>query len=101
MHATPTTVTLLYFDGCPNWRTTDRDLEELRDGYRFELVRHRVETEEEAARLGFLGSPTVLIEGVDPFAVGGEPTGLACRVYATEDGLRGAPSRGALRAALT
>ena len=41
MHATPTTVTLQYFEGCPNWRTTDRDLEELRDEYRFELVRQR------------------------------------------------------------
>lgn len=101
MHATPTTVTLRYFEGCPNWRTTDRDLEGLRDEYGFALVRQRVETEVEAARLGFLGSPTVLIDDVDPFAVGGEPTGLACRVYATEDGLRGAPSREALRAALS
>jgi len=40
---------------------------------------------------GFHGSPTVLIDGVDPFDTGGE-YGLACRLYSTADGIQGAPS---------
>jgi len=40
----------------------------------------------------FHGSPTVLIDGVDPFADWNAPIGVACRVYATPAGLDGAPS---------
>jgi hypothetical protein len=40
----------------------------------------RVETHEEAVRLGFRGSPTILVDGRDPFADGRGDLGLACRV---------------------
>lgn len=51
-----------------------------------------VPTPEDAERLGFRGSPTILIDGEDPFADEAAPVGLACRVFATPDGLRGAPT---------
>ena len=54
----------------------------------------------DAERLAFCGSPTVLVDGVDPFADAGAPVGLACRVYATPGGLEGAPSVAQLCAAL-
>jgi glutaredoxin len=42
----------------------------------------RVVTDQnEAERSGFTGSPTILINGRDPFAEPGRPPGLACRVY--------------------
>ena len=51
-----------------------------------------VPTPEDATRLRFRGSPTILIDGADPFADKTSPVGLACRVLPTPDGLRGAPT---------
>ncbi|MBS3941346.1 MAG: thioredoxin family protein [Actinobacteria bacterium] len=93
-------VTLRYFDGCPNWEVADQRLRSLADEVGFTLRYEQVESPEEAERLGFAGSPTVLVDGVDPFATGDEPTGLACRVYATDDGPQGSPGLGQLRAVL-
>lgn len=93
-------VSLLYFDGCPNWRGTDRNLVELASEFGFRLTRRRVTSAEDAETLEFRGSPTVLVDGVDPFAEEASPVGLACRLYATPDGLRGAPSVAMLRASL-
>ncbi|MBS3941756.1 MAG: thioredoxin family protein [Actinobacteria bacterium] len=93
-------VTLLYFDGCPNWEATHRRLETLAGELGFDLVSRTVDTPEQAEALTFRGSPTVLVDGRDPFATGGEPVGLACRVYATDDVLAGAPTEQQLRDAL-
>ena len=58
--------------------------------------------EPEAATLGMRGSPTLLLDGTDPFAVAGMPVGLSCRLYRHESGvLSGIPSPAQLRAALT
>jgi hypothetical protein len=59
-----------------------------------------VRDQESAERLGFLGSPTLLVDGVDPFRVDGGVPAVACRVYATPSGLAGLPDREALRAVL-
>jgi hypothetical protein len=59
-----------------------------------------IDSDEEARRRGFIGSPTFLIEGVDPFAVPGAPAAVACRVYPSPGGLSGTPEVGALRDAL-
>lgn len=93
-------VTLLYFDGCPNWETTDRRLRELADEVGFDLTHRKVETPEAAEELAFHGSPTVLVDGRDPFARGDEPVGLSCRIYQTPDGPAGSPTVAQLRAAL-
>ncbi len=95
-----TDVTLLYFDGCPNWEVADRRLKELQVELGFSLQHTKVETAEEAERTGFRGSPTMLVDGADPFANGDEPTGLACRVYPTPDGPQGSPTLEQLRAAI-
>jgi hypothetical protein len=53
------------------------------------------------ARVANTGSPTLLIDGVDPFAAPGEPASLSCRLYRLPDGsLDGVPSLDQLRAAL-
>ena len=96
-----TTVTLLYFDGCPSWRTTDERLRRLRSELGFDLERHRVDTPEEAERRAFRGSPTVLVDGRDVFARGDEPVGLSCRIHDTPDGPAGAPTTAQLREAIT
>lgn len=95
-----TEVTLRYVDGCPNWEHTDRRLRELQAGIGFELGYEQVDTPDEAERLGFAGSPTVLVDGVDPFATGPAPSGLACRLYATPEGPQGSPTYEQLREVL-
>ena len=88
-------VTLRYFDGCPNWQIAEAHLREALDanGHGDVSVEHeKVETAEAAERLGFIGSPTVLIDGYDPFASPTAPVGLACRIYRTPEGLRGSPT---------
>jgi hypothetical protein len=51
-----------------------------------------VGTPEEAEAGPFRGSPTVLVNGRDPFADTDSPVGFSCRVYRTEGGLAGAPT---------
>jgi len=93
-------ITLLYFDGCPNW-LADQRLAAIAAGRADLMVTgHRVETLEEAERVGFHGSPSILVDGVDLFAEPGAGVGLSCRVYRTPDGLSGAPTVEQLRAAL-
>jgi hypothetical protein len=50
-----------------------------------------IASHEQAQELGFVGSPTILINGVDPFGVPGQSPAMACRVYATPAGLSGVP----------
>jgi hypothetical protein len=71
-------------------------------GEGFDLVfdRQQIETPEAAEQHGFRGSPTVLIDGVDPFADPEAPVGLSYRVYATETSFAGSPSLDQLRTAL-
>ena len=93
-------VTLLYFDGCPSWQTTDQRLRELADELGFHLAHRKIETPETAEALSFRGSPTVLIDGRDPFARGDEPVGLSCRIYQTPEGSAGSPTVEQLREVL-
>jgi len=65
------------------------------------LTRHLVTGQADAERLGMAGSPTLLADGVDPFAVPGQPPSLSCRLYRDEHGRRTpAPTPSQLRAAL-
>lgn len=59
-----------------------------------------ISDEQQAAREGFPGSPTITIDGVDPFAEPGRPTALACRMYRTSAGLSGTPDHSALHDAV-
>lgn len=94
-------ITLRYFDGCPNWKVAKERIEaalgQLAETGAVRL--ERVETPQQADELGFRGSPTVLIDGRDPFDAAGPP-GLSCRVYRTEEGMEGSPSLDQLMAAL-
>ena len=92
-------VTLLYFDGCPNWQQTEQRLLDALDQAGLPptvLTRQAVRTPEDAERLRFRGSPTVLINGQDPFADPDAPVELSCRIFQTPDGLAGAPTVGQL-----
>jgi len=82
-------VELLWWEGCPS---TERALEAVRAALsdlglsEVEVRMREIETDAEAERTGFVGSPTILIDGVDLVPPADEPTGLSCRVYHRRDG---------------
>ena len=97
----PIQITLQYFDGCPNWQTTSALLETLvSQGLDAAIGYELIDSHDAAVARGFRGSPTVLINDVDPFAEADAPVGLACRVYRTDDGYAGSPSMSQLQAAI-
>jgi hypothetical protein len=57
-----------------------------------------IDEDEEAVRQGMHGSPTILVDGVDPFAGPGQSGTVPCRLYRGSDGrVGGAPSVSQLR----
>lgn len=93
-------VTIQYFDGCPHWRLADERLRALAGEIGFELTHEVIDTPEAAEEVGFRGSPTILVDGVDPFADGDGPVGLSCRVYDTPQSPAGGPTLEQLREVL-
>jgi hypothetical protein len=51
-----------------------------------------VTTVESAAECGMRGSPTILVDGVDPFAGASMEASLSCRLFETPDGVDGTPT---------
>lgn len=94
-------VELRFFDDCPNWRQTYADLAALRaDMPEMELSLRIIDTIDDAERFGFLGSPSIVVNGIDLFGDPSAPVGLTCRVYVTTEGPAGSPTVDQLRAAL-
>ena len=95
-------IILQYFNGCPNWEVLDQRLAEVvNDRSDVRVIRQLVETPEDAVRLGFHGSPTVLVDGIDPFADERTNVGLACRMFRTPAGIAGSPTVEQLREAIS
>lgn len=97
-------IELLYFEGCPNWTVSDERLTQaLKAVNRDDITvkRRRIATSQEAEAARFTGSPTLRVDGRDPFATGDEQVGLACRVYSTPDGISGSPTVNQLIEALS
>jgi hypothetical protein len=83
-------IELLWWQECPSW---ERALQMLREemgraGLDPEVVEvTEIDTEEDATRHEFPGSPTIRIDGADLQPPGpDQPLGLTCRVYRTRDG---------------
>ena len=96
-------VEILYFDGCPSYREAQATLEEVlsQGDVTAEVRLVAVDTDEEARRLRFPGSPTIRVDGEDLFPVPDRTEyALGCRMYATAEGLKGSPTAMMLRAAL-
>ena len=87
-------VELVYFEGCPHWHETADHLEVLRQiRGDFEVRFIEVTTPEAADEWRFHGSPSVAINGVDPFSGPADPVGRTCRTYSTDQGVAGSPTR--------
>ncbi len=100
-------VEVLYFGGCPSYVAAERTMREVLEerGMDAEVEMVAVETEEEAGRLRFPGSPTNRVAGEDLFHASGaverEDWRLGCRVYATPEGFKGSPTAAMIEEALT
>jgi hypothetical protein len=88
-------VEVLVFEGCPN---VDAALAHVRAAIAetnetADVKVVHVENDETAARLRFLGSPTVRVDDidVDPSACGRDTYGLQCRIYSVDGRIVGAP----------
>lgn len=105
-------VELLWWEGCPS---TERALAAVQEALGeldlsdVEVRMREIKGDGDAREAGFVGSPTILIDGVDLVpAAAEEQIGLSCRVYRRRDGrvspipdpddLREALSRAAERA---
>lgn len=95
-----TDVVLQYFDGCPNWAVARDRITNVLDESSSTLTLEQIDTIEQAIAAGFRGSPTILIDGTDPFSNPDAPVGLACRIYTTDAGTEGSPSVAQLQQAL-
>jgi hypothetical protein len=96
-------VKILYFDGCPTYLDAEGTMRKVLavEGVEAEMELVAVNTDEEAKRLRFPGSPTIWVDGEDLFPTPErEDWRPGCRVYATPDRLRGSPTAEMIRAAL-
>jgi hypothetical protein len=92
-------IELLYFDGCPFWQ---KGLENIKAVLSTEKIDEeidliRIDNDETAIKEKFLGSPSFRIDGQDLWPEERQEYHLGCRLYITEDGLRGLPSMAMLR----
>ena len=82
-------VELLWWEGCPSHPETLADLRTVlrEEGVDAEVQLTEVETDEQAHRERFPGSPTIRLDGKDAFPTDpGEPFSLTCRIYHLRDG---------------
>lgn len=95
-------LTVLAVPDCPNVMLLEERLAQVLEGRRDVTVSRQVITDEDAAvSWGMHGSPTILADGIDPFAEPGQPASLSCRLYRGGGGLvEGAPSVRQLRQAV-
>jgi hypothetical protein len=91
---------VLHVADCPNLSPMLQQLAEATD---LPVTTIQVDTDADANHLGMAGSPTLLLDGVDPFTRAGECNcSVSCRLYRDETGrIVPAPSVQQLRDAIT
>jgi hypothetical protein len=97
-------VEVLYFAGCPNHQPAVSQVREAlkQEGVRAEMVEVEVNDADAARAVGFLGSPTIRVNGldVDPSSRSEQSYGLSCRTYREENYQAGVPPLAWIRAAI-
>ncbi len=94
---------ILQVPDCPNVGVLQERIRQATAGQVLDAeITHRVIDDPATASVaGMIGSPTLLIDGRDPFAIPGQVPSVSCRLYPSEaGGMDGAPSVSALRGAL-
>jgi hypothetical protein len=83
-------IELLWWAGCPSTERAASEVRAAMDELGLDSADLRVteiRTDEDADTVGFLGSPTILIDGADIVpAAPDDAIGLSCRIYRRRDG---------------
>lgn len=95
-------ITVLHVPECPGAALLRNRLDVvLGDSLGAQVAWQVITSEDQARQHGMAGSPTLLVNGVDPFALPGQRSSLSCRLYRDDHGRLGpAPSAEQLRAVL-
>ncbi len=97
-------VELLYFDGCPTHDKAEKLLKDALNetGTQAEIEIINVVDDDMAETEKFFGSPSVRIDGVDvdPVARASTAYGRKCRIYQTDEGIKGWPTMKMIKDAL-
>jgi len=97
-------IEVMYFDGCPNHKPAVERVRQLlqEEGVSAELLEVNVSGASSARELGFLGSPSVRVNGLDvePEVRKARDYGMMCRTYSVNGRREGLPSRDTLRRAI-
>jgi len=97
-------IELLYFEGCPYYQTALRNLEQVLEeekiGIPVDMV--RIESQEQALRNKFVGSPTVRVNGqdIEPGVRDLKDFSMRCRLYSEAGSITGWPSKDLIRHAI-
>jgi hypothetical protein len=96
-------VSFLYYEECPSHELALERLREVmaEEGISSEVEVFKVETEDQARELRFVGSPTIRVDGQDIDPPNDFRYVLTCRAYRLEDDrISPLPSKGMIRRAL-
>lgn len=93
-------IVVQHFDGRPNWELARHRITAVLPEEAESILFDEIESLEKGEAVGFWGSPTILLDGVDPFS-DPIPIGLAWRISFADAGHEGAPSEAQLRAVMS
>ena len=97
-------VEVLYFDGCPHYKPAIGMVREVLREERVsaQVAEINVADQETARAVGFLGSPTIRVDGLDvePETRASQDFGIMCRTYLVAGRREGLPSRDLIRQAV-
>ncbi len=95
-------IELLVVPDCPNAATAAQLISAavLDTGAKATIAHTIIASKSQAQQRSFTRSPTILLNGTDPFTQPGAPIALACRLYPTPAGPRGVPDLAELRQAI-
>lgn len=97
-------VEILYFSGCPNHAPAVKRVREVlaQEGAPAEMIEVEVKDAATAQNVGFLGSPSIRVDGqdVEPEVRGARAFGMMCRTYMDDGRRAGVPPPEWIRAAV-
>ncbi|MFQ5584662.1 MAG: hypothetical protein ACE5GL_09530 [Calditrichia bacterium] len=91
-------IEFLYFDGCPSWKEALANLKKVlqEEHIEAELELINVDSPEKAAEVGFFGSPSIQVDGVDMEGRTGDFS-YSCRIYEINGRSTGLPDKQYIR----
>lgn len=94
-------IVIVHVPECPNLELARARVLEAIEAAGVDASIHEVEvtTATAAEQAGMHGSPTILVDGRDPFSAAGAPASMSCRLYVADGRFDGAPPVPALIAA--